>query len=326
MCAEKPDVKDSAITKEVSIAYLRSAFFWVEVARKTVQLLSFILFNAAFLGLPLLPIVLPVLQSLGSPNKIIGEAFGTIQWMLSNLVFPWLPLASIFLFAVLTGRFLCGWVCPFGLLQDMLSYAKKKKTNVSSETHKDMVSVKYLILGLTLLICGVLAASSTIPQGQIYREALGVFAEAPFTALSPSDTLFAVVPRIALGIWYQTYFYVLGYEGFFAYLLSTSPLLWVRIIIMVAVLVSAVYIPRVWCRYFCPQGALSALISRFSFLGLRREPVKCVRAGCRACVDACPMKVPIMDLPWEKFTDPECIYCLRCVAVCPTKAIKPKFP
>ncbi|HIE14323.1 TPA: 4Fe-4S ferredoxin, partial [Candidatus Bathyarchaeota archaeon] len=44
------------------------------------------------------------------------------------------------------------------------------------------------------------------------------------------------------------------------------------------------------------------------------------------CVEACPMNIRILDLPWEKFTDPECIFCLRCVMACPTKAIKPKFP
>jgi formate hydrogenlyase subunit 6/NADH:ubiquinone oxidoreductase subunit I len=31
-------------------------------------------------------------------------------------------------------------------------------------------------------------------------------------------------------------------------------------------------------------------------------------------------------LPWEKFTHPECIYCLKCADACTTKAIKPKIP
>jgi len=69
-----------------------------------------------------------------------------------------------------------------------------------------------------------------------------------------------------------------------------------------------------------------ALLYRFSFLGLKRDPVKCTKVGCRECVEVCPMMVPILNLPWEKFTDPECIYCLKCVEACSTKAIRPKFP
>ncbi|MEM2110799.1 MAG: 4Fe-4S binding protein, partial [Candidatus Bathyarchaeia archaeon] len=88
----------------------------------------------------------------------------------------------------------------------------------------------------------------------------------------------------------------------------------------------AVYIPRFWCRYLCPQGAFLALISRFSFLGLRRDFLKCTKAACKTCVEVCPTRVPILNLPWEKFNDSECIYCLRCVSACSTKAIRLKFP
>jgi len=144
--------------------------------------------------------------------------------------------------------------------------------------------------------------------------------------LSPSDTLFALIPRVALNIRYQLPFSLEVYGESLIDFLLVSPLFWVRIFIMAAVLVLAVYIPRGWCRYFCPQGAFSALISQFSVLGLRREPVKCTKVRCLICMDACPMMIRILDLPWEKFTDPECIYCLRCVEACPEGAIKPRFP
>lgn len=68
------------------------------------------------------------------------------------------------------------------------------------------------------------------------------------------------------------------------------------------------------------------MLNYFSFLGLKRDVVKCTKESCRRCVEVCPMKVPILDLPWEKFTHPECIYCLECVDACKTRAIKPKFP
>jgi ferredoxin-type protein NapH len=289
----------------------------IETARKIVQFFSFILFNAVIFGLEPWPIVLPVVYSLGIHQKAMGDAFAMLQWMLHDLVFPLLPLASFFLVAAFLGRALCGWVCPFGFVQDLLGYVKRKHTEVSLRTHGEMIKVKYVVLAVTLFVSGTLAISLATGVGQGYKAALGVFAPAPFNALSPADTLFAIVPRMVLDVRYASLDALISY---------TQPLLWVRLAIMVIFLVLAVYVPRSWCRYFCPHGAALAFLNRFSFLGLKRDPLKCTKAGCRTCVEVCPMKVPILDLPWEKFTDPECIYCLKCVEACTTKAIKPKFP
>lgn len=288
-------------------------FLKYEAARRIVQFCSFLLFNAGIFGLAATPVLLPVLQSLGVPQKTVGGAFGALQLMLYEVVFPWLPLAAFFLTAILVGRALCGWACPFGFVQDLLGYVKRKHVEFSPRTHEGMVNVKYLILVIVLFISGMIAVSSVMGTGREYGRALGEFAEAPFNVLSPSDTLFAALPRFIFDARYSP--------------IVLPPLLfWVRLAIMVGVLVLAVYVERSWCRYLCPVGAFMALLNRFSFLGLKRNPTKCTKAGCRECVDVCPTKVPILDLPWEKFTDPECIYCLKCVEACSTRAIRPKFP
>ncbi len=193
-----------------------------------------------------------------------------------------------------------------------------------------MVKVKYIVLAAILFVSGTLAVSLAM-GGESYKEALGVFGQAPFNTVSPADTLFAVMPRIALEIRYGIPQLLEKpadeiYASIGNTITSLQPLLLVRLFIMGFIIGLAVYVPRGWCRYLCPQGAFSALFSRFSFLGLRRDPVRCTKAGCRDCVQACPTLVPILDLPWEKFTHPECIYCLKCVDACSTKAIKPKFP
>jgi len=109
--------------------------------------------------------------------------------------------------------------------------------------------------------------------------------------------------------------------------IANVPLLfWFQLAIMVAVLVFSAYVPRGWCKYFCPHGAIMAIMNKFSFLGLRRDLVKCAKGECRLCVEVCPMNVRVLDLPWEKFSDPECIYCMKCVDACPDKAIKLKYP
>ncbi len=310
---------------------IKRMVFRIETLRKITQFSLFVLFNAVIFGLGPWLILLPIIGLLGTPSKSVGEALGAFQYMLFEVTFPWLALASIFVAAVFLGRAFCGWACPFGFIQDLLSYIKKRHTEVAPRTHKDLVKVKYIVLAIILFVSGTLAISLATGMGQSYKESLGVFAQAPFNTVSPADTLFAVMPRIALEIRYGIPQLLEDptvdiYSSIGNTITSVQPLLLVRLLIMGFIIGLAVYVPRGWCRYLCPQGAFSALFSRFSFLGLRRDPVRCTKAGCRDCVEVCPTLVPILDLPWEKFTHPECIYCLKCVDACSTRAIKPKFP
>ncbi len=297
--------------------HLKKNFPRIEIARKAVQIICLILLSAGFLGLGPIPILLPILGGLNS-QATIGEAFSNLQLMLYESMIPWLALASIFLSAILLGRVFCGWVCPFGFIQDLVGYVKRKRKDVSPGTHRGLVMIKYFILILVLFISGTLAVSLALGIGEGYKQALGIFAPAPFNVLNPADSLFVLLPSIISKLQH-------GLSEDVVSSLLGAPLVWVRLFIMVLTLLLAVYIPRGWCRYFCPQGAFLALISKFGFLGLRREPLRCIKATCHACVDVCPMRVRILDLPWEKFSDPECIYCLKCVDVCPTKALKLKF-
>lgn len=315
--------------KEIRPSGLKKRLLRFQTARTIVQLLLFLLFNAVFLGLGPWPILLPVTGLLGVPSKTVGDAFGSLQYMLYLLIPPWLALASIFLASVLVGRAFCAWACPFGFVQDILEVMKRRHSAVSPRTHDQMVNVKYLVLAGTLLVSGLLALSVVSGLGRSYQEALGVFAVAPFNALSPADTLFAVIPRtildvrLAVPLLFEPGVDVAGF--IVASISSSEALFWVRLVILGLTVALVLYIPRGWCRYLCPQGAFSAILMRFSFLGLKRDPVRCGK-DCRDCVKVCPMLVPILDEPWEKFTHPECIMCLKCVDACSTAAIRPKFP
>jgi polyferredoxin len=243
--------------------------------------------------------------------------------MLYDVVFPWLAIASFLIVGVLVGKSLCGWVCPFGFIQDLVGFIKRKQTEFSPRTHGSMIYVKYAVLGATLFVSATFSATKLAKINESYEGAIGIFAKAPFTALSPAETLFGTLPQMVRDFSNAV---AANQVDVLSGIASLSPLFWVQLFIMVAVLVFAAYIPRSWCKYFCPHGAIMAVLNRFSFLGLRRDLYKCPKGTCRLCVEVCPMRVPILDLPWQKFSHPECIYCLECADACPHGAIKLEYP
>ena len=292
--------------------------------RRIVQFLSFIFFSAIVFNLGSLPLLIPVLWTWGIEPNTVGDAFTALQFMLFNVVFPWLVIASFLIVGILVGKSFCGWVCPFGFVQDLIGFVKRKKTEISPRTHESMIYMKYAVLGITLFVSVTFSVSKLIGSSYAYESALGIFAKAPFTTLSPAETLFATLPKMISD--YSNTTLEVPFLEQLSGIANLPPLFWVQLFIMVGVLVFSAYVPRSWCKYFCPHGAIMAIMNKFSFLGLRRNLAKCAKGECRLCVEACPMNVRILDLPWEKFSDVECIYCMECVDVCPDKAIKLKYP
>lgn len=293
-------------------------------ARRIIQFLSFIFFSAIIFNLGVLPLLLPVLWTWGLSSNTVGDAFTAIQLTFYNGMFPWLAFASFFIAGILIGKSLCGWVCPFGFIQDLTMFIKRRKLEVSPRTHDTMLYIKYAGLAIILFISITFSASKVMGLSSGYENALGIFVKAPFTAISPAQTLFSTLPTMALNL--KNAIGVSPYSDIVAGIGKLSVLFWAQLVILMIVLAIMVYVPRGFCKYFCPHGAIMAIMNKFSFIGLQREPTKCARVGCRKCVEVCPMRVPILDLPWEKFSHQECIYCMKCADACENKAIKLTYP
>ena len=296
---------------------LRRRLLIAEAVRRAVQVALFMLFNAGLWGLASLPVLLPILQPSGTPGRVVGNAYSAMEYMLYRGLAPLLPLAAFIIVGALCGRALCGWACPFGLVQDIMRHMRRKPVEVAVHTHRSALRLKYYILAICMFISWTLGISLAAGAGEDYRRALGLFAYGPFTVLSPAETLFSLLPAIVISAAEKG-------QALWSYLTSLSWFFWARVLILVGVLALVAYVPRAWCRYLCPVGALMAIFGRFSLLGLRINTAKCTRCG--ECVRACPMMVRLLDLPPEKISDPECIFCLRCMAACPEGAIRPRFP
>lgn len=85
--------------------------------------------------------------------------------------------------------------------------------------------------------------------------------------------------------------------------------------ILIAIVVLSMLIHRPFCRYLCPLGGLWGLFNRFSLVQLKWSEPTCIHCG--KCAAVCPMAVD----PTKQQTSPECIRCTTCVSTCPTGAL-----
>ena len=307
-------------------------YYWP--IRTLVQLAFFLLFagialarlNPSFNGARSW-IVLPVVASVKAQGAI-GSTLDATTLLLSQAIFPWLPIGIMFVVGALLGRFMCGWICPVGFLQDVITGIKGRVDSVQTRTHEYWIRLKYVLVGITFLISGTLALALYYGVGSDYQASLGHdFASGLFIAITPDGTLFGTLPLILAHSW--RFLGTAQVSDFSAanlgsWLGGISMLTWINILILIGFIYAAWRIPRFWCRYICPVGGIMAVFQKNSLLGMHRDPIKC--SNCKECETACPMQIPILDLDWKKFNDSECILCMACIDACPAGALSPKFP
>ncbi|KXA93942.1 hypothetical protein AKJ40_00185 [candidate division MSBL1 archaeon SCGC-AAA259M10] len=82
------------------------------------------------------------------------------------------------------------------------------------------------------------------------------------------------------------------------------------IFVMIGFFVGAVFLYRLFCKLFCPFGALASLVAKFSILKIGKEE-SCTECGL--CEKECPMQ------DCEKYG--ECYLCGRCARICQRESI-----
>lgn len=256
--------------------------------RRGVQTLSFAAFHSNFFGIGALAgYCLPVMNCEACAVAWLGCPIGLLGRSLAFHEGPWLVLALVFGVGALVGRLLCGWVCPMGFLQDLLHKVPSRKFRLP----RWAAAIKYAVLAVTVV-------------GVAWW--VGVESSFYYCNFCPTAGMQVVLPiAIADHDWS-------GVVG--------RP---VKIGLVVAVLVSAVFVSRSFCKVMCPVGAWVALTNRFAPFRVKLDGAACV--GCRTCDARCPMDVRVMRHrepgSGAVSRDTECIECLTCQAVCPASAI-----
>ena len=236
-------------------------------------------------------VCVPVLNCYSCPGALGACPIGAMQNAIgAHHKIPFYVLGSIMLFGLFLGRLLCGFLCPFGFLQDLLSKIPARQVKIPDRLDRAGRKVKYLVLLVLVILLPALAKGS-----------YGVVPPYFCKYLCPAGTLEAGIPLFLAEPRLRT---------------MTGVLFDWKILILVLVILGSVIIRRFFCRYLCPLGALYSLFNRFSIYRMEVDPDQCI--GCGKCTAVCPMDVEITKDPNHY----ECIRCGQCKSACPTNAVK----
>jgi ferredoxin-type protein NapH len=254
-----------------------------------------------------------------------------VVYSTSGLQMIGVVLGMVAVSAIILGRFFCGWLCPFGLYQDLLTRARKglkiRHMQFSDKTSKKLGQMRYVIIAVFMILSVIFASyyifgteliPGTINGGPEGTEA-GIVSNInePFCLVCPMRPL-CILVEMAVGSMNWSYIQHIIYGPFWItgfYVTS------INLIVLVAVSLLAFVYRRVWCR-ICPLGALTALFSSFSpfrqiaLTKLEKNEQKCTKCGI--CKRVCPTQATQMyEAKGGDVTESRCILCVRCVELCP---------
>lgn len=235
-------------------------------------------------------VCVPGLNCYSCPGAAGACPIGSFQAVVgsSKFRFSYYITGFLILLGVLLGRFICGFLCPFGWLQELLHKIPGKK--LSTKKLKPLTYLKYAILLLAVVLLPAIVVND-LSMGD------------PFFCkyICPQGVLEGAIPLAAVN------------EGIRS---ALGPLFNRKLIILIVVVVLSVLFYRPFCKWICPLGAFYALMNKVSLLGIKVDEHKCV--SCGKCARVCKMDVDVTKSP----NHTECIRCGKCITACPTDAIK----
>lgn len=235
-------------------------------------------------------VCVPGLNCYSCPGAAGACPIGSFQAVVgsSKFRFSYYITGFLILLGVLLGRFICGFLCPFGWLQELLHKIPTKK--LSTKKLKPLTYLKYAILLLAVVLLPAIVVND-LGMGD------------PFFCkyICPQGVLEGAIPLAAVN------------EGIRS---ALGPLFNRKLIILIVVVVLSVLFYRPFCKWICPLGAFYALMNKVSLLGIKVDEHKCV--SCGKCARVCKMDVDVTKTP----NHTECIRCGKCITSCPTDAIK----
>ena len=267
--------------------------------RLVIQIAFAALFNGYVAGFskgsiytgPFKSVCVPVLNCYSCPGALGACPIGSLQAVAGghSRSFSFYAVGILALAGVVIGRVVCGFMCPFGLVQDLLYRIRVPKISVPKAADKKMRLIKYVILFLVVMIIPAVASNAN-----------GI--SEPFFCkyLCPAGTLEAGIPLLLKN---KSLRAAAGYL-----------FIW-KALLLAVFIIFAITTSRCWCKYLCPLGAFYALFSKVSVFNLDIDKKRCT--GCGACSAVCPMDIDVQN----DIGGAECIKCGKCSSVCASSCI-----
>ena len=224
-------------------------------------------------------ICVPVLNCHSCPSAFFSCPIGTMQHFMTIHKFPYLLVGFLATIGISVGSLACGWLCPFGFLQDLMYKIKSIKIRLPEK----LSISRYLILALLVILLPL------------------VTQETWFCKVCPMGTIQAAVPW---AVWNP----IIPVYGERAVTVQSLGLLFI-VKIMIAVLFLGLFIvaKRPFCRVACPVGAIFGFFNKYSLLQLDVDTNNC--KDCQKCKDICPVDINISDNPGNS----TCVRCFSCL-------------
>ncbi len=231
----------------------------------------------------------PGLNCYSCPAAVTACPIGAMQAVSGSMQygFSFFVTGFLLLLGLLLGRGVCGYLCPFGLLQELLHKVPFPKRNLP---WKPLIYMKYVILFLFVLI---------LPA--FFTNYVGIGDPAFCKYVCPAGTLEGGIPLL---LTHPELRQAMG--TLFAWKLG----------ILVLTLAGCMVTARFFCKVMCPLGAVYGLVNKYSLYHLNIDRNRCV--SCGRCRRGCPMEVDPVHSP----DSAECIRCGSCEKNCPQQAIK----
>lgn len=236
-------------------------------------------------------VCVPGLNCYSCPGALGACPIGSLQATLNsrNYKFAFYVFGFLVLVGAAAGRLVCGWLCPFGLVQDLLHripFAKKLRVLPGE---KWLRRLRYVVLAVFVILLPMFAV-----------DAFGIGKPWFCEYICPSGTLMAGIPLV----WANA-----------ALRAATGWLYRWKLAILAATVLASVVLWRPFCRYLCPLGAIYGIFNPVSLYRYEVDQAACTKCG--ACQKACKMDIKI----WEKPNSADCVRCGECKKACPHHAL-----
>lgn len=253
-----------------------------KIKRWYIQASALIFFNLPWLSAYLKYVPVPVLNCYACPLAAGACPIGSLQFLIYSGQIPFLTVGLLILFGILLGRFFCGYLCPFGFIQDILFKLSKKEKALPGF----FFYLKYFFL------FGVVIGGSLI------------FLTPLFCKICPVGTLEAGLPITGIE-YYKKLAGTLPF-GTSMILQGIGWLFMIKAILLLATLVASVFFKRPFCK-ICPLGAIFSFFNRLSlFKNLSYKKSACI--NCNKCSQKCPAGID----PREALNSADCLKCDVC--------------